>query len=89
VRIAIARHGEIRGERRSADGAEVHLELEMPFDAERVRDGSSRLDFARVALSVEHAERVQREALRLRDRRSGIRIEATAQEYYCAHLVNG
>ena len=74
--IAIARNGDIRGQRRAADGSQIDGLLEMPFDAERPGDGPRRLDFADVPLAVLHGQRAQREPLRFRDGRGRVGIEA-------------
>ena len=77
-----------RRERRPADRTQIDRELEMPLDAERARDVARRLELARVPLAVADCQREEREALRLRDRSGGVGIQATAQQEYCAHLVN-
>ena len=51
----------------------------MPFDAKGARHRARRFDFADVALAVEHRQGEEGEALRLRDRRGGVRIEPAAK----------
>jgi hypothetical protein len=60
----------------------------VALDAKRARDGARRLDLARVALAVVDGQREQREALRLRDRGGGVRVQTAAQQDYRSHLVN-
>ncbi len=86
--IAIARHRRVRGQRRTADGAQVDVELEVPFDAQRARHRARRFDLTRVALAVVNGQRAQGEALRPGNGRGGVRVEPAAQEDYRSHLVN-
>src|SRR5262249_29480886 len=86
VQAAAVRYGRARRERRSADGAQVEVELEVPLDAERARDGARRLDLTRVPLPVVDREREQREALLPGHRGGGIGVEPPAEQHDRAHV---
>src|SRR4051812_33415806 len=89
LQIAIVRHRNIRRERRPPDRTKVDVELEMPFDPQRLRHRPRRLDFAPVTLAVVDRKGEQTEPLRLRDCGGCVRIEAAAQQYYGSHWVIG
>src|SRR4029077_20663331 len=62
------------------ESRQVHVELDMLRDAQRGRDGAGGLHLVRVALTVAHGERVQREPFLACDRSGCVGIQAAAQE---------
>jgi len=80
IQVAVARDVDVAGQRRSADGAQIEVELEVPLDAERTRDAPRGVDFADVPLPVANRERQQRVPVGFRDCRSRVRIESATQK---------
>ncbi len=71
-KITVARDRYVRGQRGSADAAEIKVELEMSRHAERGRDAACRLGFVLVALTVTDRQGVKLVTLRPRDGPGGI-----------------
>ena len=76
-------HLDVGGQRRAAEDAQVDVADDVPRDALRLRDALRGLEFDRVALAVAEAQRVGLEALVLRDRQHGGRVESSAQQHDC------
>ena len=77
------RDGDVIGQRRPAEHAQVDVRDHVPGDTLRLRDPLGGLEFDGVPLAVPEAERVGRVPLRLRDRQDGRRVQSTAQQNYC------
>ena len=73
-------HGEVGGERRAAEGAEVDVDDHVPPDAEPLGDPARRLELDRVALAVADAQRVHVEPVAPRDGGGGGRVQPAAQQ---------
>ena len=67
-------------QRGAAERGQVDVELDVPRDAERRRHGARRLQLARVPLTVADRQREEAEAVRPRDRRGRVGIEAAAEQ---------
>src|SRR5262249_903794 len=68
------------GQRRPANRVQVHVELEMLHHVERAGHQTSRFDLWRVTLAIANRQCIQRVSLLLADGRSGVRVQAAAQQ---------
>src|SRR6185436_4652337 len=63
------------------------VDLDVPSDAEPLRNGASRVNLARVPLSVSDGQRVETKSLRPGNGRGCVGVQTTAEKYDCvAHM---
>src|SRR5687767_11964657 len=70
----------IRRQCRATDAGQIQIELEMPLHAKGARDLAGGVELLNMTLAVIDAERMEREAVALRNRRGRVRIQAAAQK---------
>src|SRR6266545_537533 len=78
--VSVLRHGDVAGERRAAELAEIDIEDDVLSGAEALRDPARGIEFGGVALAVTKRQRVAIEAIALGDRERGGGVEATGEE---------
>src|SRR6266481_4440578 len=87
--VPVLRHGDVAGERRAAELAEVDIEDDMLGGAEALCYATRSIELGGVALAVAERQGVAVEALALRDREGGGGVEAAGEEDDCTGTVHG
>ncbi len=86
VEVSILGHRHVAREGRATKRGEIHVQLNVPGDAERVRYRPRGVHLPRVALAVSNRQCKEPEALSLRHCRRGVGVESAAQEDHGRHL---
>ena len=87
--VPVLRHGDVAGERRAAELAEVDIEDDMLGGAEVLRHASSGIELQAVPLPVPKGKGVTGEAIGLGDGERGGGVEATGEEDDSTGTVHG